>query len=43
MTYVRGLFAAYCCAPINEWVMSLGAVINRATMLNPFIKGTADR
>lgn len=34
-----GLFAKYCCAPINEWVMSLGEVINRATMLNPFIMG----
>ena len=33
------LFAKYCCVPINEWVMSLGAVINRATMLNPFIMG----
>lgn len=36
---VAGLFAMYCCAPINEWVMSLGEVINRATMLNPFIMG----
>ena len=36
---VGGLFAKYCCAPINEWVMSLGTVINRATMLNPFIMG----
>ena len=34
-----GLFAKYCCAPINDWVMSLGEVINRATMLNPFIMG----
>jgi uncharacterized membrane protein len=34
-----GLFAEYCCTPINEWVMSLGTVINRATMLNPFIMG----
>lgn len=34
-----GLFAKYCCVPINEWVMSLGEVINRATMLNPFIMG----
>lgn len=34
-----GLFAKYCCAPVNEWVMSLGAVINRATTLNPFIMG----
>ena len=36
---VGGLFAKYCCAPINEWVMSLGAIINRATMLQPFIMG----
>ena len=34
-----GLFAKYCCVPINEWVMSLGEVINRATMLNPFVMG----
>ena len=34
-----GLFAKYCCAPINEWIMSLGAVINRATTLQPFIMG----
>lgn len=36
---VGGLFAKYCCAPVNEWVMSLGDVINRATMLNPFVMG----
>ena len=34
-----GLFAKYCCVPNNEWVMSLGEVINRATMLNPFVMG----
>lgn len=34
-----GLFAQYCCVPVGEWVMSLGEVINRATMLNPFIMG----
>ena len=34
-----GLFAKYCCAPINEWMMSLGAVIERATQLSPFIMG----
>jgi uncharacterized membrane protein len=34
-----GLFAKYCCTPINEWVMSLGEVINRATMLHPFLMG----
>lgn len=36
---VGGLFAQYCCIPIGEWVMSLGDIINRATMLNPFIMG----
>ena len=36
---IGGLFAKYCCVPINEWVMSLGVVINRATMLNPFVMG----
>lgn len=36
---VGGLFAKYCCVPIGEWVMALGDVINRATMLNPFIMG----
>ena len=36
---VGGLFAKYCCAPINEWVMSLGEIINRATQLNPFVMG----
>ncbi len=37
--FAGGLFAKYCCAPINEWVISLGEIINRATMLNPFIMG----
>ena len=36
---VGGLFAKYCCVPVGEWVMSLGEIINRATMLNPFIMG----
>lgn len=36
---VGGLFAKYACVPINEWVMSLGEVINRATMLSPFLMG----
>lgn len=36
---IGGLFAQYCCVPIGEWVMSLGEIINRATMLNPFIMG----
>ena len=36
---VGGLFAKYCCVPIGEWVMAIGDIINRATMLNPFIMG----
>lgn len=36
---VGGLFAKYCCVPIGEWVMALGGIINRATMLSPFIMG----
>ena len=34
-----GLFAKYCCVPVGERVMALGDVINRATMLNPFVMG----
>ena len=34
-----GLFAKYCCVPVGEWVMALGDVINRATMLNPVVMG----
>lgn len=34
-----GIFAKYCCAPINEWMMSLGEVITKATDLNPFVMG----
>ncbi len=34
-----GLFAKFCCVPINEWIMSLGDVINNATTFNPFIMG----
>lgn len=37
--FAGGLFAKYCCTPINEWVMSFGEVINRATTLQPFIMG----
>lgn len=36
---VGGLVAKYLCVPVGEWVMSLGEVINRATMLNPFVMG----
>jgi uncharacterized membrane protein len=34
-----GLFAKYCCAPINDVVLSIGVLINEATTLNPFLMG----
>ena len=34
-----GLFAKYCCSPINDLVLSLGTLINEATKLNPFLMG----
>lgn len=34
-----GLFARYCCSPINDFMLYLGAVINDATQLSPFLMG----
>ncbi|MDE6872567.1 MAG: PTS sugar transporter subunit IIC [Bacteroidales bacterium] len=34
-----GLFAKWCCSPINDMMLQLGALINRATMLSPFMMG----
>ena len=34
-----GLFARYCCSPINDFMLYLGSVINSATTLNPFLMG----
>ena len=34
-----GLFAKYCCSPINDFMLYLGSVINSATALNPFLMG----
>jgi uncharacterized membrane protein len=34
-----GLFAKYCCSPINDFMMYLGSLINSATMLSPFLMG----
>ena len=34
-----GIFAQYCGVPIGTWMMSLGAIIEQATQLNPFIMG----
>ncbi len=36
-----GLFAKYCCSPINDFMLYLGSVINSATMLSPFLMGIA--
>ena len=34
-----GLFAKYCCSPINDFMLYLGGVINSATRLSPFLMG----
>lgn len=34
-----GLFARYCCSPINDFMLYLGSVINNATTLSPFMMG----
>ncbi len=36
-----GLFARYCCSPINDFMLYLGDIINRATNLSPFMMGIA--
>lgn len=36
-----GLFARYCCSPINSFMLYLGEVINNATTLSPFLMGIA--
>ena len=36
---IGGLLAKYCCSPINDFMLSLGALINRATTLSPFLMG----
>lgn len=36
---VGGLFAKYCCSPINDLMLYLGSLINDATTLNPFLMG----
>lgn len=34
-----GLFARYCCSPINDFMLSVGSLINEATKLSPFMMG----
>ena len=36
---VGGLIAKYCCSPINDFMLYLGSLINKATPLNPFMMG----
>ncbi len=36
---VGGLIAKYCCSPINDFMLYLGEIINRATNLSPFLMG----
>lgn len=36
---VGGLFAKYCCSPINDFMIYIGSLINSATNLNPFLMG----
>ena len=36
---VGGLIAKYCCSPINDFMLSLGSLINEATKLSPFFMG----
>lgn len=36
---VGGLIAKYCCSPINDFMLYLGSLINKATTLNPFMMG----
>lgn len=40
VTIVAGaIFARYCCSPINEFMLYLGELVNRATMMSPFVMG----
>jgi uncharacterized membrane protein len=34
-----GLIARYCCSPINDFMLQIGELINKATTLNPFLMG----
>lgn len=34
-----GLFARYCCSPINDFMLYLGSLVNEATALSPFLMG----
>lgn len=36
---VGGLFAKYCCSPINDLMLYLGSLVNEATTLSPFLMG----
>lgn len=36
---IGGLFAKHCCSPINDFMLQIGALVNKATTLNPFLMG----
>ena len=36
---IGGLFARYCCSPIDDFMTYLGTLINKATTLSPFFMG----
>lgn len=36
---IGGLLAKYCCSPINDFMLQIGALVNKATTLNPFLMG----
>lgn len=36
---IGGLFAKYCCSPINDFMLQIGTLVNKATTLNPFLMG----
>ena len=36
---IGGLFAKHCCSPINDFMLQIGALVNKATTLNHFLMG----
>ena len=36
---IGGLLAKHCCSPINDFMLQIGALVNKATTLNPFLMG----
>ena len=36
---IGGMLAKHCCSPINDFMLQIGALVNKATTLNPFLMG----